>query len=337
MILPATREQQIQKTIEELWPKRTMPALAREVLAISDGYLAGEAHPWKTPEAAAAYLAYFYPLNYTRAVHVFSEAHRLGVLTEKLHDFGSGPQVVFHVLCDFKLMGKDPQFSFEELEPMANETAERIRLTGDPSATPEFNEEVLRDATLTASYSLNELDEIPAHWWNFSNWVLIEPSTFSASQKLISLRADLQRRGYKILAPCTHQMTCPLQAHPRDWCHMRSNFEPPTWWAELEKNLPMRNRTLTYSYLIASRQLPPAYSGKTRLIGDTLLEKGRSRQLVCQSELRQEITWMPQRIKGLKKDFQFPRGALIDLETSMKSQIKIGDPREFQVLESLKV
>jgi len=107
-------------------------------------------------------------------------------------------------------------------------------------------------------------------------------------------RGRLLNAGFQVLAPCTHALPCPLLTKsPRDWCHMRVAFAGPEWFLRLEERLPMKNRTLTYSYLFVSRQLQrPWAANAARVIGDTLEEKGKTRQMICRGEEREFLSWL---------------------------------------------
>ena len=73
---------------------------------------------------------------------------------------------------------------------------------------------------------------------------------------------------------------------------MRVHFDAPDWWLDIERKLPMKNRTLTYSYLLLSRSAEHKWTGATRVIGDTLVEKGKTRQMICRGPEREFLSWL---------------------------------------------
>lgn len=76
----------------------------------------------------------------------------------------------------------------------------------------------------------------------------------------------------------------------------------------MEAILPMKNRTLTYSYLLVSRRVPhPSHRGWARVIGDTLKERGKTRQMICRGEKREFLSWLLKR----GEPEEIPHGALI--------------------------
>lgn len=51
----------------------------------------------------------------------------------------------------------------------------------------------------------------------------------------------------------------------------------------------------------------------TRVTGDTLVEKGKNRQLICRSSAREFLSWFPQRLAKSLSNFQFDRGDLFQM------------------------
>ncbi len=143
-------------------------------------------------------------------------------------------------------------------------------------------------------YSLVEIKNIN-NLKAYDNILIIEPSTQEVSQKLISLRNQMTQEGYYCWAPCTHNLKCPITKIEKDnnnnknsknplWCHDRSSWNQPNWFQKIEQHLPIKNRTLSFSYLAISRHKPPLNLIKNkRVISDKLNEKGRDRWLLCQS------------------------------------------------------
>jgi hypothetical protein len=91
----------------------------------------------------------------------------------------------------------------------------------------------------------------------------------------------------------------------------------PEWFLEIEKHLPIKNRTLTFSWLLARRTAPPAHlAGLARLTGDLQKEKGASKQLVCRGPAREFLAW--QHRNGTPPEF--PRGALLRLKDGIPTR-----------------
>ena len=114
------------------------------------------------------------------------------------------------------------------------------------------------------------------------------------TQFVMQWRSRWIEAGFTPLAPCTHALACPLLTHSeKDWCHHRVHFTGSQKYKELEARLPMKNNTLTFSYLLLSQLVEsPLFRGSARVIGDTLNEKGKTRQLMCRGPEREFLAWL---------------------------------------------
>jgi ribosomal protein RSM22 (predicted rRNA methylase) len=180
---------------------------------------------------------------------------------------------------------------------------------------------------LVFSYSLTELAELPKNWNQFEALMIIEPSTTEDSRRLMSWRKLFIDNGYSIWGPCVHSLECPLLTQSKhDWCHDRANVDLPEWFNELESHLPMKNKTVTTSYLLVRKTKPDFdFAGKARLVGDSLEEKGKTRQLVCRGDQREFLTWMHKKITPQT----LSRGDLIDLPKNIETksnELRLGEP-----------
>jgi ribosomal protein RSM22 (predicted rRNA methylase) len=148
------------------------------------------------------------------------------------------------------------------------------------------------------SYSLTELGELPPWALACEALFIVEPSTRDDGRKLQRLRAKALAAGFYAWAPCPHQGPCALlERSERDWCHGRASFEPPAWWPRLEARLPMKNRTVSFSYFLARKTPPsPRLNGTTRAVGDPLREKGKTRIAICRGAEREFLAWFPGRM-----------------------------------------
>jgi hypothetical protein len=241
--------------------------------------------PWDQDWCQIGYLVYFFPLNLIRAQAVFQESQRLNFLfdIQQAFDFGCG-------------MGSGSYWLPESLKINFIDQSEipmkYLTRTGHQSKTVPTN---LPEKSVTIfSYSLTELESLPPWSLQSEALILIEPATQQDGRKLLKIRESLIEKGFHIWAPCLHQLGCPLLTHSKnDWCHDRVFFDQPEWFIEIEKHLPIKNKTLTMSYLLARKSAPPKMSeNSARLIGDQVPEKGKSRQLICRGPDREFLSWL---------------------------------------------
>jgi hypothetical protein len=289
-------------------------AIADAVLKMSDFYIAqpSAATPWRESWCQIAQLAYFLPLNFVRSQAVFQEAQAQKfpwAQSDELLDFGSGLGA-----------GSLPWLQGHEgLVTYAERSSEAQRLhKGLLQAAPRrprdsnwISEKDIRPSqsrTALFSYSLTEIQALPAWIYECESLIWIEPSTREDGRLLLQRRKELLQKGFSMWAPCPHQQGCPLFENSKtDWCHDRIFFQMPKWFQEIEKFLPMKNASLTFSYLLASKTPAPA-TQQWRTVGDQLEEKGKTRQLICRGPEREFLSW-------LHRDGEVPevpRGVLID-------------------------
>jgi hypothetical protein len=274
-------------------------AVAEQVLQLSDFYILnpGRPTPWERDFALPAYLSYFLPLNYVRLTSAFREVTRFlpAGSYEQIWDFGSGLGTTQWVLEDLENVEVKPLFALERSKATVD-LHRRLAALAPARVEVHFNEPV-RPAPMSLgvfSYSFLEMQNSLPPLDQFAHLLIVEPSTRECGRDLMSWRARLMQRGFSPLAPCTHLEDCPLLVNSqRDWCHQRVPYRGPDWFDRIESHLPMRNRTLTYSYLLMSRTVQDqVWRGGARVIGDTLKENGKTRQMICRGPKREFLSWL---------------------------------------------
>lgn len=285
--------------------------LAGMVKKLSDYFVhqPGAPTPWDESFAIPAYLAYFQTLNFVRLQAVWSEVSRFlpEVAISQIWDFGSGLGTTQWVLESSGLAPR-PLYAIETSKRAREIHAE---LAAGWNWQPEFPSRAVNPgegALGVFSYSFLEMQNQLPSLTQFEHLLILEPSTQSAGRDLMNWRGKLMTMGFSPLAPCTHLSECPLLMHSqRDWCHMRIHFTQPEWFERLESFLPMKNRTLTYSYLLMSRKVAPSARG-ARVIGDTLRENGKTKQMICRGSKREFLSWLHR----YGEPPMIPHGALVE-------------------------
>lgn len=311
--LPPELEAKIARALQKTQLPLTLQdskKIAEAIKRLSDFFIQNPqaSTPWNEAWAQVAYLCYFLPLNQVRVQAVVQEAKAQGFFTglTEVIDFGSGPGTASLALTE--------HFSKFTLIEKAKEFCSRLDFLPATQTTwaavaPTF--QAPRETLGVFSYSLTELKSLPTWTKQIEALMILEPATQQDGRKLLELRQNLIETGYSLWAPCTHQGPCPLLTQSKnDWCHDRIFFDMPLWFAEIERHLPMKNQTLTTSYLLA-RRLKPALRKTSigRTVGDSLKEKGKSRQLLCRSPEREFLAWMHK--SGEPQEI--PRGVLVEI------------------------
>lgn len=259
--------------------------------------------PWNEAWMQIAQICYFLPLNFIRCLMAAEEGHRLDFFRDLKFsfDFGMGLgagslalQTLLHKEADFHFAGCDLSaipMAWLQQANQQNKLPRSVRPISPQNLKQEIN---LKNTVVLSSYSMTELPELPLWMLDAEALMIVEPSTQQDGRKLMALREKLVTAGYFIWAPCTHQNQCPLLHQSKtDWCHDRVHCELPTWFQDIEAHLPIKNRTITWSYLLA-RKTPPTHnlSQVLRTVGDQLHQKGKTRQLICRGPEREFVAWM---------------------------------------------
>jgi hypothetical protein len=166
---------------------------------------------------------------------------------------------------------------------------------------------------LALSYSAVEMASWPQNLPKAPHLWFIEPSVKATARKLQGQRENLIASGYSIIAPCTHSDSCPLLLRENDWCHSRVHFTPPPEFSAIEDHLRMKNSNLTFSYLLLSQsdliQTKNPSQKRGRFVSDLFVEKGKLRQMACQSKTPVIFSWLDRDVKS-ENFFEAPQGSL---------------------------
>jgi ribosomal protein RSM22 (predicted rRNA methylase) len=185
-----------------------------------------------------AYLAVRMPATYGAVFEVltrlksFLEASRV----QTLLDLGSGPgtaswatAAAVSTIEEVTLLERNPAMVAlgRDLARFAKSTALKAAhwVIGD-IVNQGFGEHDL----VIMSYSLGELPKVArksvlAKAWTSSRkaLVIVEPGTPAAFAHVIAARTSLLEAGANLLAPCPHELPCPMER--TDWCHFAARIE----------------------------------------------------------------------------------------------------------------
>jgi ribosomal protein RSM22 (predicted rRNA methylase) len=320
--LPEAQSDRIKTNVKALGYKISdSKKLAQMVVELSKKYHQqdGLTELWRDIENQVAYWVYFFPLNYLRMRAILDEALERNFFTgiDELIDFGSGPGTSHFAILDTDKL-KLNRFHFLERSPQAiqqHQTA--LGFSRDPQMTWNEKPKPHAKSVVTFSYSLNEVKSLPPWTKDSEALLILEPSTRQEGRNLQQLRSQLIENSFYVWAPCVHQNSCPLLEHSKkDWCHDRIFTQLPDWFYDLEKYLPMTNQSVTFSYLLARKTPPEPIKNTIRVIGDTLKEKGKEKQLICRGQEREFLSWLTK--KGVPP--HIPRGSLFVLEPGFEKK-----------------
>jgi len=326
--------------IPQMFPIESPPQISNlttDIIRLSDYFINNpdSQTPWNEHYCQNAYRNYFLPLNYLRVVNVIRRGQSVDFFTgfQSTIDWGAGPGTASFAIVDNLKNQIKKQILIEKSSTALRQFSDLHEKLIHPETTTELtlkNLNVQADRTLLIfSYSLTEMKSLPPNWDQYEGLMILEPATSQDGRKLLALRESLIKHGYTIWAPCTHQNACPLYTESKyDWCHDRYHVTAPPWFKQLEENLPMRNNTVTTSYLLARKTKPKNdFTNTARLTGDSLNEKGKTRQLMCRGPAREFLTWMHKDMDAQTLN----RGELIEIPE--KVVLKSNEVRTQQIVK----
>lgn len=300
-------------------PELKTLTLADFIKTLSDYFVQNpdDLTPWDKEYCQKAYRYYYLPLNYIRNENVIQRGLDVEYFKDiqSTVDWGTGPGTASLALAQTLPQELKKQILIDQSPVALKNFTDLKQYLKNPEYSNELKLKNLdvdyKKSLLVFSYSLTEMKKLPDGFFDFDSIMILEPSTQEDGRKLSELRQQLIDKGYYIWAPCTHQQVCPLLTQSKtDWCHDRFHVQAPTWFWETEKHLPFKNKTITTSYLLAKKSAPPEkLKTLARTVGDSLEEKGKTRQLVCRSSEREFLAWMHKE----KNQQTIPRGELITI------------------------
>lgn len=309
------------------YDKLTNKQIADSIKKMSDFYIENPlgTTPWHLNWALTAQTYYYLPLNYIRNITVFNQSKKDSILAKKLKslteisitDYGCGLGAASLAFMD--CYSDSLQQAKINLH-LIDQSKQALSLSSDLiekfnkekniciSTNEKINVSSLKEAVFQIglfSYSLTELKKIPDWISKFDVVFILEPSTQQDGRLLMKFRDQAVKENFSVLFPCVHTENCPLLNESKtDWCHQRIHWKPPSWFVEIEKHLPFKNQTLTYSSLVISKKNLLISRSWGRVVGDQLDEKGKSRVLICRNSQREYLSWLHRD----NKNISFSRG-----------------------------
>ncbi|WP_027053305.1 small ribosomal subunit Rsm22 family protein [Mesorhizobium erdmanii] len=294
MELPAPLRQAVDRILEKV----PLPELKQAAKTLSDRYRAelrdGRLH-MAQDMAVKAYLATRLPATYAAvraSLDALNEA-RPDFMPKTLLDVGAGPGTVLWATTDL----------WPDLEQaVLLEASAAVRKVGETLAADAITARTAwqaGDATtdladvqpadlVTCAYVLDEI--VPAslpkmvdRLWRLTTdtLLIIEPGTPAGWQRILAVRAQLIAAGAHLLAPCPHEVPCPLT--PPDWCHF-SRRVARSRLHRLAKDAEVPWEDEKFIFVAASRR--PAGSHAARVIAPPKFGSGKVSLKLCENDGR---------------------------------------------------
>jgi ribosomal protein RSM22 (predicted rRNA methylase) len=258
--------------------------MAKEVELLSAAYRGEQrSRAARTPAQVAAYLAYRAPATFAAAASVFRQVARQRPewRPQSLLDVGAGPGVAVWAaveqwpsLTELALVEIEPAMiaAGRELLPDAN------WMEGDATSARGPADLVV------ASYVLGELDDSASSvrdlWEQTADTVVVvEPGTPAGYRRVLDARAAVLAAGGRTVAPCPHDLPCPLR--PDDWCHFAVRL-PRSKLHRHAKGVELGYEDEKFSYAALSREPAPKAAG--RIIRQPQARSGHVNLVTCEPD-----------------------------------------------------
>lgn len=111
---------------------------------------------------------------------------------------------------------------------------------------------------------------------------IIEPGTPSGHQRILAARHALLDAGWQVIAPCPHQLECPVKQP--DWCHFSARVERSSVHRQL-KGGELGHEDEKFSYVVAvpgDADVPEV--GSARILRHPVKRKGLVELQLCRPE-----------------------------------------------------
>ena len=231
--------------------------------------------------AVAAYLAYRAPATFAAAAAVFRQVQQLrpGWAPRSLLDVGAGPGVAawaavaaWPTLERLTLVEAEPEMieAGRELTPGARWVQADVSAARGPA-----------DLVL-ASYVLGELRDpvAPLLWEQTTDTIaFVEPGTPAGYRRILDARAATIEAGGFTVAPCPHDLPCPLPQD--DWCHFGVRL-PRTRLHRRAKGVELGYEDEKFSYAVLSRE--PVAKAAARIIRQPQVRSGHVNLVTCEPD-----------------------------------------------------
>jgi SAM-dependent methyltransferase len=318
------------------WTEIDWPALDR----LREGFLHGGAAQgpyWKSESDLASYDFTYGERIGWKWDHVLRELRlrRWKPRSRDVFDWGCGSGVASRRVIDFFGADQFESLTVWDHSPAACSFASERAAKAFPglriaAATPSFLAADAPIGLLIVSHVLNELsssdlaalrrliDRAEAVLW-------ADPGTHVVSRQLGTIRNELVGAGgFRIVAPCTHQLACPALApgKERDWCHF---FAPPPSeifatpdWVKFGQRAGIDLRSLPYAFIALEKfareaELTPSLESSewSRIIGRPEHFKPYARWLNCDATGLHELELPKRADPALFKELDRTKAPLV--------------------------
>jgi len=231
----------------------------------------------------AAYLAYRAPATFAAAAAVFRQVvvQRPDWHPRSLLDVGAGPGIA--TWAALELWPSLTELTLVEVEPEMR-AAGRELLPDARWVEGDLGQERGQADLVVASYVLGELPDpaaSTAHLWRQGTDTLavIEPGTPAGYRAILAARNAVIGAGGHTVAPCPHDLACPLPAD--DWCHFAVRL-PRSKLHRHAKGVELGYEDEKFAYAVLAHE--PVAQAAARIIRQPQIRSGHVNLVTCEPD-----------------------------------------------------
>lgn len=125
-------------------------------------------------------------------------------------------------------------------------------------------------------------------WASACRTLVIEPALRTTTRALQHLRDEVLSAGAAhVVAPCPHQLRCPMLARPYDWCHVARRMAATPRVADVQALTRRRDERSLLAYVAfapGAARAAPTGGVELRLVGEPLGSRGKTERWACASD-----------------------------------------------------
>lgn len=214
-------------------------------------------------EARISYLNTRFPATYAAIESILEKIKNQipELFLETMTDLGAGPGTAFFATIAYFPIQKaflvEQDKELIRLGKMLEESLEIKLAAWQPGNLQEIQAFPTADLVI-ASYSLNELESAARSAfikkaWNAANKILliVEPGSRQGFSLIKEAREQLISLGAKMVAPCPHELCCPMPEN--DWCHFSKRVNRSSMHRQL-KSASLGYEDEKFSYIAVSKE-----------------------------------------------------------------------------------
>jgi ribosomal protein RSM22 (predicted rRNA methylase) len=273
--------------------------VARAAEQITSNYKCGNfGGSLTSAESRAAYLVTRLPATYAACRSVFAEIARLwpDFQPSNVLDLGAGPGTaswaaaeMWPTLQQFTLA--ESNHEFVRIGRRLTESSETLRTARWDLTDLRSTKELPSADLVILSYAIGELPDASkiakmAFTAAKELLVIVEPGTPRNFEQVARIRRELMAGGGHILAPCPHELECPMAA-ANDWCHFAVRLERTPEHRRI-KGGALGYEDEKFSYVAFAKQ--PVQQVKARIVRHPMTHSGYIRITLCTPGGLQEKT-----------------------------------------------